>query len=86
MKNDESKYIELDERRAMIYLPKNTVELTVVASVFCGGGELKKVQKTLNLDEVREAFTDAELNYIDDDDRFILTEKGERYLEGLERE
>lgn len=86
MENDETKYIELDERRAMIYLPKNTVELTVVANVFCGGGELKKVQKTLNLDEVREAFTDAELNYIDDDDRFIITEKGKRYLEGLERE
>lgn len=78
--NEEVREIELIGRRAMLYLPENTVHAELTLQVY-EDGELIKVIKTLNLSDLRRAFEDAEHNYIEDDDRFVLTEKGMRDLE-----
>jgi hypothetical protein len=82
---DDREYIELNEHRAMINLPENTVELTVTAKVF-EDGELRTVSLTYGMSQVREMFEKADKGYIDDDDRFMITEKGLAWLEELENE
>lgn len=82
---DDREYIELNEHRAMINLPENTVELTVTAKVF-EGGELHTVSLTYGMSQVREMFEKADKGYIDDDDRFVITEKGIAWLEELKNE
>ncbi len=82
---DDREYIELNEHRAMINLPENTVELTVTAKVF-EGGELRTVSLTYGMSQVREMFEKADKGYIDDDDQFVITEKGLAWLEELENE
>ena len=76
--------MELTELRAMVYLPENSVEVEITATIY-ENGELVKVGKTLRLSEIQAAFRDAEENYIEDDDMFQITEKGREWLEGLER-
>ena len=81
MKKD--KYIELTEHRAIIRLPENTVEMTVVAKVY-ENEKLQTVKMTYDLSQIREMFEKADDGYIDDDDRFVLTDKGRKFLEELE--
>ncbi len=78
-------YIELTNHRAMIEIPENSVEVQMIISVYVDG-EIKKVSVTLDQKMIREAFRKADDGYIDEDDRFVLTENGLRYLEELERE
>lgn len=82
---DDKDYIELQEHRAIINLPENTVELTITAKVF-ENGELQEVQTVYSMSQVREMFEKADDGYIDDNDRFVITEKGRAWLEELERE
>lgn len=82
---DDKEYIELNEHRAIIGLPENTVELTITAKVF-EDGELQTVSAKYGMSQVREMFEKADKGYIDDDDRFVITEKGLAWLEELERE
>lgn len=77
----EEKTIELMEHRAMIYLPENSVEVTVIAKVF-ENGELQTVSMTYDMQKIREMFRKADDGYIDDDDVFVLTEKGKAFFEG----
>ncbi len=81
---EEKEYIELQEHRAMIHLPENAVEVTMEAKVF-ENGELQTVSKTYNMSQIREMFRKADDGYIDDDDRFTITEKGLEWLEEQER-
>lgn len=81
---DDKDYIELQEHRAIIGLPENTVELTITAKVF-ENGELQKVQMVYGMSQVREMFEKADKGYIDDDDRFVITDKGLQWLEEQER-
>ena len=81
MKKD--KYIELTEHRAIICLPENAVEMTVVAKVY-ENEKLQTVKMTYGLSQIREMFEKADNGYIDDDDRFVLTDKGRKFLEELE--
>lgn len=74
--------IELIEHRAMIELPEDSVEASIQCKVF-HDGELVEVKKKLNMSDLRTAFKKADDGYIDDDDRFVLTDKGIEYLEGL---
>ena len=78
-----SEEMELKESRAMVYLPENAVEVEIKATIF-SNGELVKVGKIMALKEIQESFRDAEENYIGSDDRFVLTEKGLKWLEELE--
>lgn len=79
----EKKEIELMGVRSMIYIPEHTLELTIDAKVW-KDGKVIHVSKMLGMDEVQKAVQDAERNYIEDDDRFVLTEKGKQYLDDLE--
>ena len=72
--------IELTEHRAMIYLPENSVEVTIEASIF-EDGEVHVVSKKMNMEALRDAFQRADDGYIDEDDRFVLTDRGLKFLE-----
>lgn len=77
---DDTEMVELDEHRAMIYLPENAVEIEVKAKV-CHEGEIIDASKKMTLEDIREAFRKADDGYIDDDDVFYITDKGKALLE-----
>jgi len=77
---EENKEIELTEKRAMVYLPENSVEISVACKVY-ENGELVEVQKVLKLSEIQASFMDAEENYIGPDDKFQITEEGLKWLD-----
>ena len=81
----EQEYIELTNHRAMIEIPENSVEVQMIIKVYIDG-EIKAVSSTLDQEMIREAFRKADDGYIDEDDRFVLTENGLRYMEERERE
>lgn len=83
MENNEQEYIELQEHRAMIYLPEKAVEITVNAKVYIDG-KIQKVSLTYDMEQIREMFRKADEGYIDDDDRFVITDKGRALLEEME--
>lgn len=74
--------IELINHRAMLEIPEDAVEVTINCMVF-HGGKLISVSKTLSFSDVREAFKKADDGYIDEDDRFVLTEKGKEFLRAM---
>ena len=80
VRNDE--YIELDEHRAMVTLPENAVEINIEAKIY-DGGKIKHVARTMSMQDIREAFHKADSGYIDEDDRFTITDAGKQYLEEL---
>ena len=77
------KYVELQTHRAMIYLPENSVEVTITAKVF-HDGEIVNVSNKYDMEQIRDAFRKADDGYIDDEDKFVLTDEGKAYLEELE--
>ena len=76
--------MELTEARAIVYIPENAVEVEINATIY-DNGSLIKVGKTMTMKEIQEAFRNAEENYIEDDDEFVVTEKGREWLESLNR-
>ena len=74
--------IELTEHRAIVTVPEDSVEINIIAKVF-HDGEIVKVSKVMSMGDIRTAFRKADEGYIDDDDRFVLTDKGLKYMEGL---
>lgn len=79
-KKDKENFIDLYEVRSMLYIPQNAIELKMNIKVF-EDSKMIKVTKTLNLQEIQEAIKKAEEGYIDEDDKFVLTEKGRCMLE-----
>lgn len=79
---DKEKMTEVkpEQSFAVIYLPNNAVELTLTAKVFMDG-EIHELERTLEMDDIKAAFRRAEKGYIDDDDIFILNERGLHSLE-----
>ena len=84
MSEKEEKYVELPEHRAMVMLPENAVQIQIIAKVF-EDGDIQNVSMTYDLSDIREMFRKADEGYIDENDRFVLTDKGRAYLEELER-
>lgn len=86
-KKKKKKYIEADESRAMVFLPDNAYKIRIEASLVVDD-EIIVAYKELDRSEIEKTFRDAEENYMEDDDKFVLTEKGIEYLdrmqEGLE--
>lgn len=81
----EENEINLMEHRAIILgFPEHAVEVRIEAKVF-ENGEILNVSKTMNMDEIREAFRKADDGYVDEDDRFVLTDAGAEYLEKTNR-
>lgn len=68
---DEKEFIDLKEERAMIMLPEDVIEVEINATIYTNG-ELRHVSKHLSNKELREAFRDADKNYIGPDDVFEL--------------
>ena len=79
------KEIELDQHRAMVYLPENSVEVVLHAKIYMDG-EIAEVATVMSMEEIREAFQKADDGYIDEDDMFYLTEKGKAYLEECKKQ
>lgn len=84
-KYEKGKAIELESDYAVIDLPVNTVTVELNVTVF-EDGELHTVTRKLDLSDVRDAFREASENYFNDDDTYVLTEKGKEYLEHLRGE
>ena len=80
MNNEEE--VVINESRAMIYIPSESVEAELTFKIF-SNGELKTVYKKMNMMELQEAITDARNNYMEDDDKFVLTDKGRQLAESL---
>ena len=80
----EPEMVELMNHRAMIELPENAVEVTVNAKVY-HDGKLISVGRTMDMEEIRTAFRKADDGYIDDNDRFEITEKGKAWLDELKK-
>lgn len=77
--NDEN-VIEVSEKRAIVYLPENCVEVEFLCKTY-DKGEIVKISKTLNLQEIQKSFADADKNYFEDDDKFDVTDKGLKWLD-----
>lgn len=76
--------IELEEHRAIMCLPANAVAVQVNVKVY-EDGEIIDVGASYSLSEIREMFRKADEGYIDDDDTFVITEKGKAWLEERNR-
>lgn len=87
MQNESADFegIELTNERAILDIPENCVELTLVCKVYLDG-KLQSVQRTLVMKEIQEAVRKADEGYIDEDDRFYLTEKGEDRLNWIDEQ
>ena len=79
---EERKEIELQSHRAMIEIPENALEIEMICKVY-EEGRIIEVKRTLDMSDIREACRKADEGYIDDDDRFELTDKGRAWLEEL---
>lgn len=82
MRSEERETIELQNHRAMIELPENTVALTLTAKVY-HEGELVTVGKEYSISEIRAMFDKADKNYVEDDDLYTLTEEGKMYIDEM---
>lgn len=85
---DEQEIVELDNQWAIVEIPENCVELTLLCKVFLDG-KLQPVMRTMDMKAIREAFEEyaaaEECGYIPPNAVFTLTEEGKRYAEGLMR-
>lgn len=81
-KNKAPETVELTDVPSVIRLPVNAVEAVLTITVF-KDGELIKVEKRLDTEDIRHAIQDAEGNYMDPDAVFTLTDKGREYAERM---
>lgn len=81
---EDAEVVELIQHRAMVEMPENAVEITIDAKVY-HDGELISVKRKMDMSEIREAFQKADDGYIDDDDRFVLTDKGMAFFDEQSR-
>ena len=77
--------IELTEQYIVLAIPKDTVEVDITAKVWHKGG-IVNVKKTMDFDEVRAMFKEAEQGYFPEDAIFTLTDLGKEELARLKAE
>lgn len=65
----------LEDDFIVLRIPKNTIELRMLLQVYVDH-TIVPVTKDMDMFEIRDAFKKAEDGYIDEDDEFVLTEKG----------
>lgn len=80
----ENHEIELEQKYAVISIPSNTVELAINAKIYLNG-ELKTVNTTYDMAEVQKAIKEAEDGYIPSDAKFVLTDKGKKIAQLIEK-
>ncbi len=84
-------FLSLDEEFIVLAAPTDTVEVDIEAKIY-HDGELFKVSRHMDFNEVRQAFAEAKTGYIPSDTLFSLAPVGEekmldlvrRYREGLD--
>ena len=81
---EDAEVVEIIQHRAMVEMPENAVEITIDAKVY-HDGELISVKRKMDMSEIREAFQKADDGYIDDDDTFVLTDKGRAFFDEQSR-
>ena len=74
--------IALTDQFMVLAVPERTLEVVITAKVW-NDGKVIEVSKTMPYEEVRDAFKDAERNYIPEDAIFSLTDLGKEYAERL---
>ena len=79
----DNREICLEQNYIVLSLPAETVEVEITAKVY-HDRELINVKKTLSIQEVRDAFKEAEEGYIPSDATFHVNENGLKYLEELD--
>jgi hypothetical protein len=77
--------IVLETERALIMIPKNTVEIKLSITVFADG-KLQEVSDILTMHQIRDAVKSAEENYLGDDEVYTLTDLGRQIAERLVQE
>lgn len=78
---DAGKEVDITTSYAVLEIPSQAVELTIQAKVYLNG-KIHTVQTSLDFDGIRTAIQEAE-DYIGPDDKFVLTEEGERYAKEM---
>lgn len=77
--------IVLETERALIMIPKNTVEIKLSITVFADG-KLQEVSDILTMHQIRDAVKSAEENYLGDDEVYTLTDLGRQIAERVVQE
>ena len=80
---EDQNMISLQNHRAMVEMPEDAVEVILNAKVY-HNGQLIDVSRKLTMDDIRTAFRKADDGYIDDEDQFVLTDKGRAWLDECE--
>lgn len=77
--------IELKESYMVLAVPTTAVEITITAKVWVNS-EVVEVHKTMQFEEIREAFKEADDGYIPSNAIFTLSDIGREQLEQLKAE
>jgi hypothetical protein len=75
--------VKMPSEYAVISLPRDAVWVDMTIKVM-QNGEITKVGCILDTSAIREAFHEADRNYLPDDAVFTLTEKGRAMAEAME--
>lgn len=75
--------VDPDDCIALIYLPEDAIFALFECSCIAKDGVSEKIERTLSMVDIRHAFKYAADDYIDEDDRFILTDAGREYANQL---
>lgn len=78
---DTGKEVIIPTLYAVLEIPSQAVELTIQSKVYLNG-KICTVQTLVDFDRIRTAIQEAE-DYIGPDDKFVLTEEGERYVKEM---
>ena len=76
--------VDLETRRAIIELPTNAVEVEITAKIY-KDGRITEVKQRMDMDDIHMVCKMADEGYIDDDDKFSLTELGLQTLNDIRR-
>lgn len=68
---------------ALVYLPEDALFAHFECRGIAKTGGSEKIERTLTMVDIRRAFEYADNNYIDEDDRFVLTDSGREFAEEL---
>lgn len=84
------KEIELEQQYVMLQIPKGTLKLEIIATMFGEDNKntrLMEVSRELDVDEIFKARQDF-LEYVGDDfdATYSLTDKGREYLQSLKEQ
>lgn len=86
-KKKDRKVIEVEEENIILRIPRDAAGIEVTATLIGEDEKVQKISRKLSVSDIREArqaFLDN-VEFGDDyDAKFVLTEKGQKYLDGLE--